>query len=47
MVTDNQMRVLMKPIRKHKTLSEAELKSGMDEKTARKYRRLDRSPNRG
>jgi len=45
MVTDNQVRLLMKLIRKHKTLSEAALKSGMDEKTARKYRRLGRLPS--
>ena len=34
MVKDNQVRILMKLIRKHKTLSEAAMKSGMDEKTA-------------
>ena len=45
MVKDNQVRVLMKLIRKHKTFSEAAMKSGMEEKTARKYRRLWRLPS--
>ena len=45
MVTDSQVRRLMKLIKTEKTLAIAAAKSGMDEKTARKYRRLGRLPS--
>ena len=38
MVTDCQVRKLMKLLNEEQTLSLASAKSGMDEKTARKYR---------
>jgi hypothetical protein len=41
-VTDQQVRLLMKLSKREKTLSIAAAKAGMDEKTARKYRRLRR-----
>src|ERR1039457_4035721 len=37
MVTDHQVRKLMKLIREGKTLSQASVKSGMSDPTARKY----------
>jgi hypothetical protein len=45
MVTDQQVRKLMKLIQSEETLSIAAAKSGMDEKTARKYRNLGRLPS--
>jgi len=45
MVTDRQVRRLMKLIKTEKTLAAAAAKSGMDEKTARKYRRLGKLPS--
>ena len=45
MVTDQQVRKLMKLIQSEETLTIAAAKSGMDEKTARKYRRLGRLPS--
>jgi hypothetical protein len=45
MVTDTQVRRLMMLIQKETTLSTAAAKAGMDEKTARKYRRLGRLPS--
>ena len=45
MVTDRQVRKLMKLIQKEKRLSVAAAKSGMDEKTARKWRDLRRLPS--
>ena len=44
MVTNEQVRNLMKLIQKEKTLSIAAAKAGMDEKTARKYRRSGKLP---
>ena len=45
MVTDNQVRILMKLINQSKTLKTASAKAGMGEKTARKYRRLGQLPS--
>lgn len=45
MVTDYQVRILMKLINQSKTLKTAAAKAGMSEKTARKYRRLDKLPS--
>jgi len=45
MVTDKQVRYLMKLIQKESTLSLSASKAGMDEKTARKYRRLGKLPS--
>ena len=45
MITDNQARKLMKYLQEKRTLEVAAAKSGMDAKTARKYRNLDRLPN--
>jgi hypothetical protein len=44
MVTDNQVRKLMKYLQEKRTLGVAAAKSGMDEKTARKYRDLGNLP---
>ena len=44
MVTDQQVRLLMKLSKTEKTLSIAAVKAGMDEKTARKYRQLGKLP---
>lgn len=44
MVTDRQVRMLMKLVKKERTFSVAAAKSGMDEKTARKYVRLGKLP---
>lgn len=46
MVTDQQVRLLMKLSKTEKTLSTAAAKAGMDEKTARKYRGLRRLPSK-
>ena len=45
MVTDCQVRKLMKLLNQEQTLSLSAAKSGMDEKTARKYRRLGKLPS--
>ena len=45
MVTDRQVRLLMKLLQEEKTLSVAAVKSGMDEKTARRYRRVGKVPS--
>ena len=45
MVTDNQVRILMKLIHQEKTLETAAAKAGISEKTARKYRKLGRLPS--
>lgn len=45
MVTDEQVRKLMEKIREGETMVVASLKAGMDEKTARKYRRMKRLPS--
>ena len=42
MVTDAQVRRLMKLIQTEKTLAVAAAKAGMDEQTARKYRQAGR-----
>lgn len=44
MVTDNQVRILMKALQTEKTKKIAAAKAGMDEKTARKYERLKKLP---
>lgn len=45
MVTDNQVRRLMRLVQTEKTKALASAKAGMDEKTARKYVRLGRLPS--
>jgi len=45
MVTDKQVRRLMVLMQREKTLAAAAAKAGMDEKTARKYRRLGKLPS--
>ena len=45
MVTDKQVRRLMKLMKTEKTLASAAAKAAMDEKTARKYRDLGRLPS--
>ena len=45
MVTDAQVRRLMKRVQTEKTLAVAAAKAGMDEKTARKYRDAGRLPS--
>lgn len=45
MVTDQQVRKLMKLIQSDLTLAVAAAKAGMDEKTARKYRELGKLPS--
>ena len=45
MITDNQARKLMKYLQEKRTLGVAATKSGMDEKTARKYRDLGKLPS--
>lgn len=45
MVTDQQVRRLMSLIKKENILATAAVKAGMDEKTARKYRRLGKLPS--
>jgi hypothetical protein len=45
MVTDRQVRMLMKTMQTEDTLEHAAVKAGMDEKTARKYRELGQLPS--
>ncbi len=45
MVTDQQVRLLFKIMHTEQTLATAAAKAGMDEKTARKYRRLGKLPS--
>lgn len=45
MVTDYRVRILMKQINQSKILKTATAKAGMSEKTARKYRRLNKLPS--
>lgn len=45
MVTDEQVRRLMKLINEEKTLAVAAARAGMDEKTARKWRDLGKLPS--
>jgi len=45
MITDNQARKLMKHLQENRTLGVAAAKSGMNEKTARKYRDLGKLPS--
>ncbi len=45
MVTDQQVRLLFKLMHTEPTLATAAAKAGMDEKTARKYRRLGKLPS--
>jgi len=45
MVTNNQVRILMKLTNKEKTLKTASAKAGMSEKTARKYHGLGKLPS--
>ena len=45
MVTDAQVRMLMKLVQTEETLALAAAKAGMDEKTARKYRRAGKLPS--
>ena len=45
MITDNQARKLMKYLQEKKALGIAATKSGMDEKTARKYRDIGKLPS--
>jgi hypothetical protein len=45
MVTDQQFRRLMKLSKTEKTLAGAAATAGMDEKTARKWRRIGHSPS--
>lgn len=45
MVTDQQVRRLFKFMQQEQTLATAAAKAGMDEKTARKYRRLGKLPS--
>ncbi len=45
MVTDRQVRRLVKLVQKGKTKAAAADKAGMDEKTARKYLRLGKLPS--
>ena len=45
MVSDHQVRKLKKMLSNNRTLRESALKSGMDEKTARKYRRSGELPS--
>ncbi len=45
MITDNQVRKLMKLLGQGKTMEQASAKCGMDVKSARKYRDLDKQPS--
>ena len=47
MVTDHQVRKLTKLIQSEETLALAAAKAGMDDKTARKYRRSEQLPSQG
>ena len=44
MVTDGQVRLLMRQIQREKSLAVAAAKAGMSEKTARRYRDLGKLP---
>ena len=45
MVTDQQVRRLFKLVQTEKNFGIAAIKAGMDEKTARKYRKLGKLPS--
>ena len=45
MVTDNQVRILMKLVNQEKLLKTAAAKAGMSEKSARKYRKSGKLPS--
>ena len=45
MVTDNQVRMLMRLVNQEKLLKTGAAKAGMSEKTARKYRKSGKLPN--
>ncbi len=45
MITDNQVRKIMKFLGQGKTMEQASAKCGMDVKSARKYRDLDKLPS--
>ena len=45
MVTDQQVRILMRSIGKGRNYSLSACKAGMDEKTGRKYRKLGKLPS--
>ena len=45
MITDAQVRKLVRFLHETRTLSQAAAKANMDEKTARKYRRLGKQPS--
>jgi F420-0:gamma-glutamyl ligase len=45
MVTDQQVRRLFKLVQTEKNFGIAVMKAGMDEKTAREYRRLSKLPS--
>ncbi len=45
MITDNQVRILMKHLQRETSLGVAAAKAGMDEKTARKYRDTGKLPS--
>ncbi|MCP4713314.1 MAG: hypothetical protein GY869_32190 [Planctomycetes bacterium] len=45
MVTDEQVRILMKLINQEQTIQKAAAKVGMSEKTARKYRQSGKLPS--
>jgi hypothetical protein len=45
LVTDRQVKRLWQPLSSGNSLAQSADKSGMDEKTARKYRRLGRPPS--
>lgn len=45
MVTNQQVRILMKAMKTEKTVAVAAAKAGMDEKTGRRYRRLGKWPS--
>src|SRR5271169_2767634 len=45
MITDAQVRKLVRFLHESRTLSQAAAKANMDEKTARKYRRLGKQPS--
>jgi hypothetical protein len=44
MVTDSQVRILMKLVNKEELLKTAAAKAGMSEKTSRKYRKSGKYP---
>jgi len=45
MVTDQQVRRLFKLVQREKNFGIAAIKAGMDEKTARRYRKLGKLPS--